>query len=350
MEESQRTPETLSSNNALPPVESPDAGFIVRLFVVPAVIVAIIVLVWIGINSLAHRGADPSRYVEELQRNSEARWQSAHNLAEELRNPGNDKLKQDRKIARSLVAVLQSELDQGSVANEALNLRVYLCHALGQFHLGDVVPALARAAVTERAPEELPVRVAALRDLAIFMDHSPELARQAHDLPIQGAGGLLELFLEQSRGKDPLVRSVAAIGLGQLGSSAAIERLTRMLTDAYPNVRFNAATRLALHGKAACVGVLKEMLDPQATAAIEVESEVEYRDHKRLSVLDAGLRAVEELHARNSKANLAPLAKALRKLASAKIPLAQTNAVADIQARAKVLAANLGRRGSQQTN
>ena len=38
-------PAPISPNDALPPVEPPSAGFIVQLFVIPAVIVAIIIIV-----------------------------------------------------------------------------------------------------------------------------------------------------------------------------------------------------------------------------------------------------------------------------------------------------------------
>ena len=66
----QRPQPPLSPNDALPPVEPPSAGFIVQLFVIPAVIVAIIIIVWATFNWLAHMGSDPRAHVEALKRNS----------------------------------------------------------------------------------------------------------------------------------------------------------------------------------------------------------------------------------------------------------------------------------------
>ncbi|MBV8266772.1 MAG: hypothetical protein JO252_10645, partial [Planctomycetaceae bacterium] len=37
----------------LPPVEAPSAGFIVQLFVIPAVIVAVVIVVWLLFGKLA---------------------------------------------------------------------------------------------------------------------------------------------------------------------------------------------------------------------------------------------------------------------------------------------------------
>src|SRR5690348_13895689 len=69
----------LDTASALPPVEPPSAGFIVQLFVIPAVIVAIIVVVWALFSWLAHTGSDPKAYVEAMKRDNESRWQAASN-------------------------------------------------------------------------------------------------------------------------------------------------------------------------------------------------------------------------------------------------------------------------------
>ena len=95
-------PDTLSPGDALPPVEPPSAGFILQLFVVPAVIVSIIVLVWLLFTWLAQMGSDHKKYIAGLKRNNEARWQSAAALADMLNSPGHAALKRDVEVAQEL--------------------------------------------------------------------------------------------------------------------------------------------------------------------------------------------------------------------------------------------------------
>ncbi len=55
--------EPVVPGDVLPPVEPPSAGFILQLFVVPGIIVAIIVMVWLLFNWVARTGNDPREYV-----------------------------------------------------------------------------------------------------------------------------------------------------------------------------------------------------------------------------------------------------------------------------------------------
>jgi hypothetical protein len=80
--------EALSSDELLPPVEAPSARFILQLFVVPAVIVAAVVLVWLVIESLARRDeGDVDEIVRTIGSSSQARFQKAHDLANMLNVP-----------------------------------------------------------------------------------------------------------------------------------------------------------------------------------------------------------------------------------------------------------------------
>src|SRR5205085_12501700 len=108
-------PKSLSSEDVLPPVEPPSAGFILQLFVIPGVIVAIIVLVWLLFSHLAQMGrSDPEAYIAALDRNNEARWQAAFNLANDLRNekgPQYEALRNNRNLAKRLGDILQREIE-----------------------------------------------------------------------------------------------------------------------------------------------------------------------------------------------------------------------------------------------
>ena len=53
------SPRRAISPDDLPPVEPPSAGFLVQLFLVPALIVGIIVCVWLAFHWLAQLGNDP---------------------------------------------------------------------------------------------------------------------------------------------------------------------------------------------------------------------------------------------------------------------------------------------------
>jgi HEAT repeat protein len=304
-------PDRLSPDDALPPVEPPNAGFIVQLFVVPAIIVAIIVLVWILFNWLAQMGNDPASYVEALERNNGARWQSAMNLAEALRDPRNGQLKADARVARKLADVLEAELKGGQTDDNALQLRVYLCHALGEFTVPDVVPVLLKATTAGKDPKEKYVRFAALKALAVHISAAPHLdaTTQAEVLPV---------VLKASHDEEALIRSTAAFALGALADDPqASTRLEQMLGDGYPNVRYNAATTLARHGDAAGVEVLGEMLDPDQTAGIDVEEEKGSREYKQGMIVVNALRAVAKLSETNPTADISGLRSAVSKLQDA---------------------------------
>ena len=93
----------MSSDELLPPVEPPSAGFLLQLFVVPAVIVAGVVLVWFVIESLARGGEqDPEAIVAALRSPTQG-FQQAKDLADMLRVPERyPELKVNRDLAKKL--------------------------------------------------------------------------------------------------------------------------------------------------------------------------------------------------------------------------------------------------------
>ena len=123
----------LTQDDLLPPVEPPNAAFLVQLFLVPGLIVAIIVGVWLAFHWLAHLGNDPQAYVRTLRRDNEGRWQAALNLANDLRGPGGAALKSDESLAAELGRILTDEAASGRTGEQSQTLRLYLCRALGEF-------------------------------------------------------------------------------------------------------------------------------------------------------------------------------------------------------------------------
>ena len=102
--------------------------------------------------------------------------------------------------------------------------------------------------------------------------------------------------------------------MGVVGSPELLEKLRYMLDDSNPDVRYNAATRLAHHGDAAAVPLLAEMLDPSETAGVNQEKEEALRPLKRNLIAVNALRAAGQLAEKNRDADLTPLKQAVEKL------------------------------------
>ncbi|HEX4148665.1 MAG TPA: HEAT repeat domain-containing protein [Pirellulales bacterium] len=308
------SPEHSSAQDNLPPVQAPSGAFVLQLFIVPAVIVGVIAMLyalffWWG----QVRSDDAQKYVQALDRDSEARWQAAVNLADALRDPRNVELKQNADIARKLSEKLQREIEAGHTDKSSLQLRIYLCHALGEFQVSDGVSALLLAAKTERGADEKYVRFAALKALTVFVSQ-PGISGSVQ-------AQILSVMLDASHDGEPLVRSTAAFALGALGGPKAIERLERMLTDPSSNVRYNAATMLASRGQMAAVPVLTEMLDSNAVIDVGSKEEDEpSRANKRISIMVNGLRAARKLAALHPGEKIARLREAVGQLESSREP------------------------------
>ena len=91
----------------LPPVEAPSAGFVVQLFVIPAVVVAVVIVVWLLFGKLAGGERDAMEYVRQL-RLSSANWRSAFELASLIQNDA--KLASDPRLLGELTDLLSFEL------------------------------------------------------------------------------------------------------------------------------------------------------------------------------------------------------------------------------------------------
>jgi len=125
---------------------------------------------------------------------------------------------------------------------------------------------------------------------------------------------LLAAIVESSRDERPLMRSTAAFALGAHAGPEATRRLVAMLNDSYPDVRYNAATMLAMQGDDRAAVTLVEMLDPTEMVAVKTEEQPASRDFKRQLILVNALRATKELAAKNPSADLSALGAAVEKL------------------------------------
>ena len=243
---------SLTQDNSLPPVEPPNAAFLVQLFLVPGLIVAIIVCVWLAFHWLAHLGNDPQAYVRTLRRDNEGRWQAALNLANGLRGPGGGALKSDETLARELGRILTDEMTSGRSGEQSQTLRVYLCRALGEFAIPVAAEPLIAGAL---ATSDTQTARAAVEALAVLTSNL-----LASNLTVDNSKAVTDAVLAASVNDDVQLRSSASFTLGVVGGSGVTERLVELAADPVDDVRYNAALGLARLGRTESLEVFAEML------------------------------------------------------------------------------------------
>src|SRR5262249_45593021 len=151
--------------------------------------------------------------------------------------------------------ILDREIGAGGMEDNAIKLRVYLCLTLGEFKVADGLPALVKAATTARSEKESDVRRAAVEGIALLAAGVGPRQKAFFD-----KAQLADALMQAAVDPDPRTRSVAAVALGTIGAPAMLDKLRFMLEDTHPDVRYNAAARLAQQGDAAAVDTLVEML------------------------------------------------------------------------------------------
>jgi hypothetical protein len=272
-----------TADDMLPPVEPPSAGFLVQLFLVPGVIVAIIVGVWLTFHWLAHLGNDPQAYLRTLRRDNEGRWQAALNFANDLRGPGGAELKANAELATEVGNVLNDEVAKGRTSEQSQQLKLYLCRALGEFAVPEAVPPLvARAADLS----DLETARAAVEALAVLLSNLNAAGTTPADLQQVTAA-----MVAASQSDDRRLRGSAAFALGIVGGEAAASQLVLLQADASDDVRYNAATALARLGRDEAYETLAEMLALEDIEAGPDEQSQSERYKRALVVVNA-LKAV----------------------------------------------------------
>jgi len=300
----------------LPPVAPPTAGFILQLFLIPMIIVMIIVLVWLMFSWVVHMGSDPQGMVDGLKKGNDNSWQNASALADMLRNPQYEHLKDDHELAQKLADALDEQIDAKKYSDTQIRLRIFVCRALGEFRVDDGIPALLRAATTEREPEEIDVRRAAVQSLAVLSSQlGPEKMRKNEEV----MDTLIEIAndrradAEDTENLRAELRSHAAFTLGVIGGDRANDQLAAMLSSSYPNARFNAAAGLSRQGDARAERVLVEMLDPDNEATTADEPSKDGKKAKRILVMSNAAKAAKMLAQNNNDDDLSELKAALEK-------------------------------------
>lgn len=311
----------------LPPVEPPTAGFILQLFVIPALVVAVLIVVWLLFGQLAARHHDPTRYIQEIRSGSEnVRWRNAHELANLiLTEPA---LAQDAKLLGELGGLLQEELNRPEVD---ANLARYLATALGTF-------TIAKGATESGAPIDaravLSSALAANRPLSVRVVAAESLARLAANVDQSRLTDTqsIEALIAASQDAEPELRQRAVFALGFTEGDAANAALVKALDDPDRFVRYNAANALAQRGDAASLPVVREMLStPDLTEVLRAATEAE--TNSRVEDLQlAALGALENAAANGHLDFLQQLGPSLEALAKTRLDAVRLKA-GDLQRR-----------------
>ncbi len=340
----------------------PSAGYIVQLFLIPALIVAAVVAVWALFGKLADSETDWKQMVAELgSSNEHRRWRSALGLAQLLRNDelapeaGQIPLAEQPIVVDGLVGLLKSSLDSKSVNAEDITHQEFLVRTLGSLRADDkVLPVLATAMTAEQDSE---VRKSALMSVAAIAGRHFERATGYHpETDAQSTGresSSAELPLTEptirdpdvwkqlrlaAQDADPVVRHLSAFAVASVSGPEAMELLRVMLLDGDANTRANAAIGLARNGSIDGLRTLSELLQvsgqpaelpsnpnvsPEEVRAAQARHEVEQSIIARNC-----LRAVESLWPRISADDHRDLQKIIEQTA-------EQHFAADVRAQAR---------------
>ena len=277
----------------LPPVTPPSAGFIVQLFLIPALIVMAVVAVWALFGKLADSGSDWAPLVADLGSGNEHRqWRAAQELAQMIRNEqlqppvGREPLASNPLVADALVTLLQESLKSTTPGAEDVLQQEFLVRALGALQADEkTLPVLALAMNQSRDVEVRKSSLMALTSIAgrrfdaemgydavNGSDTSRKLRSPLAQPTISDAAVLEELW-KATQDPEAIIRHLAAYATANVSGPKAIEQLKVMLLDGDRRTRANAVMGLARNGVPDAVDALTKLLrdslkpfDPKSVA------------------------------------------------------------------------------------
>jgi hypothetical protein len=283
----------------LPPVEPPSAGFIVQLFVVPAIIVTVIVGVYLLFGQLASGEQDWRKQLTDIRSdNPHVRWRGALGLAQMLQadaTADGQRLAENRDVATELAGLLQDSIRKASASNDDLKQQEFLARTLGLVDVDDVTLPALKAAL--QPDEDETVRKNALASLATIANRRHEAGNSFNDAAV--VDDVIAVTFEQQ----PVLRHTATYTLGLFDSPAADQRLAVLLEDADRKTQFNAAVALARGGSTEGLPVFEAVLeeaqsDPQVVGgplSPDGSSSEQNQAFEQALMLGNTFKALEEL-------------------------------------------------------
>jgi HEAT repeat protein len=254
MEDPLATTEPVGTPSDLPAVEPPSAGFIVQLFLIPALIVAVVVTVYLLFGKIAGGHRSPEEYLSDLRgSNEERRWLAAHELALILQH---DKAwQQDDAFAREIARDLEAALSNPKPDDKVVSYQHYLARAVGFFRSPVAIDALRQALaddVDKNVREAAVWSIGRLGDTLRSSDDPSAVQQLAAAIPDLAKAGDTD---------DAALRKLVTFTLGSLGRPEAVGHLRPFLNDSDREVCYNAAAGLARLGSTLGLETLLEMLD-----------------------------------------------------------------------------------------
>ena len=303
-------------------MEPPSAGFIIQLFVVPALIVGAVIGVWLLFGSLATNDNDWEKQVNELRvENENRRWRAAFSLSQMLQadlkagKEGAD-LKSNEQLATQLVDVLNDQLTLASPSEKDLQLRTFLISALGWLDVDQVtLPILIESLEPTKDSETRQNSITAIINIA---GRDFEAGQSLDNEQVTSA------LVAASQDEDAAIRQRVAFALGLIDDGRTQQRLKVLLEDSDKYVRLNAAIALTRKKSTAGVAVLESILKQAGEEKSPLES-VDNSDSEAVKMANAAeielfvmtknaLKAVGELMpqlSNSEKERMTPLIKTL---------------------------------------
>ena len=248
------------ADNPLPPVEPPSGRFIAQLFIIPSLIVAGIVGLFLLFSWSGSQTQDWQTLIVNLGRdNTHRRGRAFHDLAQ-LLNSGKATetgipLEQHPPLANALADLTNRTLAQQSTPEQQadhLQQKVMLVRLLGLIDVPQAtIPVLETALSDNHDPA---VRQAALQ--AIASAGKQAIDRKANVDTTRLLTGLERILNDD----DTALRRDATVALGVFSSKTALRRLDSLLTDTDPIVRYNAAVSLIRQGQLQGLTVLNDTI------------------------------------------------------------------------------------------
>lgn len=264
--ENQDNAELPTTPEMLPPVEPPSAKFIVQLFVVPGLIVALIVGVWLLFGKLASAEQDWQALLADMKSSNEhRRGRATHGLATALsadqhRTDDGPRLATNPQVAQELSNFLRESLANPSQDKAVTAQQEYLARAVGLLDLPEIVFPVLREAMQPK--HDLEVRKNAVLAAAMIADRSRNRGT------VLSGKGIVDDITAVGRDDNPLLRSVAAATLGLFTYETTKQPLSVLLADTDANTRINAALGFARQSSLDGLPVLHAVLDEAATTSI----------------------------------------------------------------------------------
>ena len=277
----------------LPPVQPPSAGFIVQLFVFPALIVMAVVAIWWMFGLIAVGEQDWRKLLQDLQsQNLHVRNRAMYGLAQVLdqdsrRGEQGQNLRANREIAQGLADQLILELKRNSTSREGVAIQEYLTRALGMMDALDAItPALQMALESQR---DIDIRKSAVVSLSFVAGRAKERGQPLKDPAV------IESLIQLSGDSIPVMRQTAAFALGLFDSPEATHQLEVLLESSDEMTGINAAIGLARSGSTKGFAVMRNAL---STPVAESDPQASVAAGDQFRVVKNVLKAVNELAAK----------------------------------------------------